>query len=111
MRFALTTSGEKMTLIAEIIRLSLKGVTAREVSEELSLTPRQVATYLRFLTARNLLTLFDKGYFPGKSGVEYLCIFDGAADLADVDEALRSGAGTYWDKSELASRMREIIDK
>ena len=116
----MTTNGEKVTLLAEIIRVSGRGATAAEISEELSLASIQAEAYIRLLKARGLLVLVDhKDYFPTQKGLAYLALYDDASDLADVDspQAFCSGKpenmhnGVYWDRAELAARMREIIDR
>lgn len=117
----MTTTGEKVTLLAEIIRVSIKGATKAEISEELSLTSDQADVYMRFLKARKMLVVLDgHDYFPSEKGLAYLATYDDAADLVDVDgpQSCYSGAkprgvhsGVYWDKAELVSRMREIIDR
>jgi hypothetical protein len=52
-------------------------------------------------------------------GLSYLATYDEAADLIDLEEpkGYYSGekpagthGGVYWSKSELVSRMQEIID-
>ena len=116
----MTTNGEKMTLLAEIIRVAAKGATASEISDELSLTSAQAGSYLRFLKVRKLVVFLDqKEYFPSEKGLAYLTLYDDAADLIDVDstEGSYSGArsrsprGVYWDKEELASKMKDIIER
>jgi hypothetical protein len=118
---ALTTNGEKMTLLAEVIRVAVKGATEAEISEELSLSPVQAGTYLRFLKSRKLVVLLDhRDYFPSEKGLMYLALYDDAADLADVDapqgyysgtRAQGDNGGVYWNKGELAERMRDIIER
>ena len=117
----MTTTGEKLTLLAEIVRVSIKGATVEEISEELSLSTAQTLSYLHFLRGRKLIVLVDKrDYFPTQKGLAYLSTFDDAADLADVDgpSGFYSGASpqgpsqsVYWVKAELAARMRDIIDR
>lgn len=98
-------------LLAEIIRISLNGATERDVSEELSLTPMVVGPYLRLLSTREMLVHVEGRYFPSKSGLDYLRTVDAAADLSDVDDPQDPQEGFRWDRSELAERMREIIDR
>ena len=115
----MTTNGEKMTLLAEIIRLSTKGATGAEITEELSLSTAQAETYLRFLKSRRLIMPCEHGeFFPSEKGLAYLALYDGAADLADVDPPrLRPSdwhgpdGGLSWDRAELASRMMDIIER
>lgn len=115
----MTTTGEKVTLLAEIIRISVRGATRAEISEELSLSPAQAGSYLAFLKDRRLLVLVDRrDYFPSEKGLAYLSTYDEAAELIDVDgpEGFYSGAKPtgghkYWDRTELAARMRDIIEK
>ena len=115
----MTTAGEKLTLLAEIIRISIKGATESEISGELSLSSKQAGRYLRFLRAKKMLTCIDDGeYFPSEKGLAYLSTFDEAADLDDLDEPEGYYSGTqsacrgiYWDKAEIAARMREIIER
>ena len=116
----MTTSGDKLTLLAEMIRISIKGATEGEISRELSLTPRQTGRYLHFLKSKKLVVLVDgSAYFPSEKGLAYLATFDEAADLVDLDEpeGYYSGSrasgnvGVYWDKAEIAARMREIIER
>ncbi len=114
------SAGEKLRLLAEIIRLSTKGATEAEISNELSLSARQASTYIRFLRGKKLLVLVDDGdYFPSEKGLAYLATYDEAAELVDVDEPKgyfsgkrpSSGKGISWDKAELAARMRDIIER
>lgn len=115
------TTGEKLTLLAEIIRVSVRGATEREISDELSITPKQAGRYLRFLKSKNLVVNVDQGeYFPSERGLAYLSTYDEAADLVDIDEPKGYYSGmkpsgrnvsVYWDKSEIAARMREIIER
>ena len=114
------STGDKMTLLAEIIRVSIRGATEGQISDELSLAASQAGTYIRFLKARKLLVLVDDGdYSPSERGLAFLATYDAAADLVDIEEsrseesAKRPGAnkGVCWDRSELAARMRDIIDK
>ncbi len=117
----MTTTGEKLTLLAEIIRVAVKGATDGEISDELSLSVKQTGTYVRFLKAKKLLVHLDNHeYFPSERGLAFLATYDEAADLADVDSPSGSYSGSkpsspnkgvYWDKSEIAARMREIIEK
>ncbi len=117
----MTTTGEKLTLLAEIIRISVKGASESEISEELSLTPAQATRYIRFLKSKKLVVRIEDGdYFPSEKGLAYLATFDSAADLVDIDEpsACYAGSrqpaprqGVRWDKAEIAARMREIIER
>lgn len=117
----MTTTGEKLMLLAEIIRVSTKGATQAEISEELSLTTEQTITYVRFLKSRRLLVQVPGSeYFPTAKGLSYLSNHDDVADLVDLEgpDAYYSGeksggnhAGVCWDKRELAARLREIIDR
>jgi hypothetical protein len=117
----MTTAGEKLTLLAEIIRVSTKGATEAEISEELSLTSRQAGIYIQFLKSKRLLVLLDhRDYFPSDKGLVFLATYDEAADLVDIDgpEGFYSGSkstdrhgSVYWNKTELAAKMREIIEK
>jgi Winged helix-turn-helix len=115
-----TTNGEKITLLAEIIRVSTKGATKAEISDELSLSSPQLEAYLHFLRARKLVVLLDRGdYFPSEKGLAYLALYDDALDLADVDppQGFFSGrlqgapGGIHWSRAELASRMKDIIER
>ncbi len=114
------STGEKLTVLAEIIRVSTKGATEAEISKELSLSARQAGTYIRFLKGKKLLVLVDDGdYFPSEKGLAYLATYDEASDLVDLEEPKgycsgkgpSGGKGIYWDKAELAARMRDIIDR
>ncbi|MDE1853525.1 MAG: hypothetical protein KGI38_07245 [Thaumarchaeota archaeon] len=117
----MTTAGEKVTLLAEIIRVSAKGATAAEITNELSLSPQQTGIYLRFLKSKRFLVAVDDGdYFPSEKGLAYLATYDEAYDLIDVDEPTGYYSGKkpayghetkYWDRAEVAARMREIIDR
>ncbi len=117
----MTTNGEKMTLLAEIIRVSTRGATEAEISDELSLSSAQLGAYLSFLKSRKLIMLLDnRDYFPSEKGLTYLGLYDGAADLVEEDspQGFYSGVksqgangGVYWSKAELASRMRDIIGR
>jgi hypothetical protein len=115
----MTTNGEKMTLLAEIIRVSTKGATKAEISDELSLSSAQVESYLHFLRARRFIVLLDRrDYFPSERGLAYLSLYDCASDLVDVDSPQRScpnpeGArgDLHWSKEEVASRMKDIIER
>jgi len=117
----LTTTGEKLTLLAEIIRISIKGATGPEISSELSLSSEQTDRYLRFLQAKRLVTVLDgSSYFPSEKGLSYLSTFDEAADLVDLEEpekppaegrSSRQSRGIRWDKAEIAARMRDIIER
>lgn len=114
----MTATGEKMTLLAEIIRISVKGATESEIGEELSLSPSETETYLRFLMSRRLVTMVDGGdYFPSQKGLAYLSTYDDAADMVDLEgphgfySGAKSQAGVYWDRAELAARMRDIIGR
>ena len=116
----MTTNGEKMTLLAEIIRVSTKGATEAEILDELSLSAAQAGAYLRFLKARKMIVLLDHvEYFPSERGLAYLALYDDAAGLVDVDspQGFCSGklqgpnGGACWNKAELASRMRDIIER
>ena len=115
------STGERLTLLAEIIRVSTKGATEAEISDELSLSARQTVTYIRFLKGKNLVVMVEDGdYFPSEKGLAYLATYDEAADLVDIDEpqgfysgkkAAAPFKGVYWDRAELAARMREIIGR
>ncbi len=114
------TTGEKMTLLAEIIRISVRGATESEISDELSLSLKQTGTYIRFLKSKKLVVIVDGDYFPSERGLSYLSTYDEAADLVHLEEpaGYYSGKksagvnkGIYWDKSEIAARMREIIER
>ncbi len=115
------STGEKLTLLAEIIRVSTKGATENEISGELSLGACQAGSYIRFLKERKLLVLVDgDDYFPTEKGLAYLATYDEAAELVDIEEpgenrpgkvAPRRPRGVYWDKAELAAKMRDIIDR
>ena len=115
----MTTNGEKMTLLAEIIRVSTKGATKAEISDELSLPSAQVESYLHFLRARRFIVLLDRrDYFPSEKGLSYLSLFDCASELVDDDSPQGScpkseGAhgGLHWNKAEVASRMKDIIER
>jgi winged helix-turn-helix protein len=117
----LTTTGEKLTLLAEILRVSIKGATEAEISEELSLSDKQTLQYLRFLKAKRFVVhIQDGGYFPSEKGLAYLATYDAAADLVDLDEPTGYYSGAkpnaphaevYWDREEIAARMREIIGR
>ncbi len=116
----MTTTGEKLTLLAEIIRVSVKGATEKQISEELSLSPEQSVPYLRFLRTRKMIILVDDlEYFPSEKGLAYLATYDEASDLINIDEpkGYYSGSkpasprGVYWDKTEIIARMREIIER
>lgn len=117
----MTTAGEKLTLLAEIIRVSTKGATEAEISSELSLSSKQTGTYIRFLKAKRLIVFVDGcDYFPSEKGLAYLATYDEAADLVDLDgptgyysggTAAGAHRGVYWDKAEIAARMREIIER
>ncbi len=116
----MTTTGEKLTLLAEIIRVAVRGATEGEISHELSLPVRQTGAYIRFLKAKKLLVHVDNHeYFPSERGLAYLATYDEAAELADVDPPSGYYSGSkpsspkaiHWDKSEIAARMREIIEK
>jgi orotate phosphoribosyltransferase-like protein len=48
-----------MTLLAEIIRVSTRGATEAEISNELSLSPSQARVYTCFLRSKKLLVLVD----------------------------------------------------
>ncbi len=109
----MTTNGEKITLLAEIIRVSSKGATEAEISVELSLSAAQAEAYLGFLKARKMIVLLDHiDHFPSEKGLAYLALY-GAAGLVDVD-SLREfysksqgpNDGAYRNKAELALRMR-----
>ncbi len=110
-----------MTLLAEILRVSTKGATEAEISNELSLSAKQTGTYVRFLKSKKLLVMIDDGdYFPSERGLAYLATYDEAADLVHVEEpkgyysgrkAAGPNRGVYWDKAELAARMRDIIER
>jgi hypothetical protein len=113
------TTGDKLTLLAEMIRVAIKGATEAEFSDELSLTSRQAVKYLHFLRSKKLVVLVDDvAYFPSQRGLAYLATYDEAADLVDIDEpsgyysaTKRSlNNGIYWDKEEIGARMREIIE-
>jgi hypothetical protein len=116
----LTTTGEKLILLAEIIRVSTKGATEASIADELSLSADQTIGYVSFLKSRRLLVLVGgREYFPTTKGLSYLSTYDEAANLVDIDgpDAYYSGAKTsglhksiYWDKGEILSRMREIIE-
>ncbi len=117
----MTAAGEKMCILAEIIRITIRGATRDEISAELSLTPEQTVKYVRFLQNRQLLVRVkgDDYYSPGPKGLAYLAVYDDAADLIDVEpDAYYSGEkapgahrSVYWDKAEISARMREIIDR
>lgn len=115
----MTTNGEKVTLLAEILRVSIRGATAAEISDELALSPGQARAYIRFLKARSLLVQLDRrDYFPSEKGLAYLASFDEASELVDLEPPQVSSSGVqganggvYWDKAELAARMREIIGR
>ncbi len=117
----MTSTGDKFTLLAEIIRVSTKGATEAEISNELSLSASQAGAYVRFLKGKRLLVLVEDGdYFPSEKGLAYLATYDEASDLADIEEKRGhasgkkpsgSDKGLYWDRAELAARMREIIDR
>lgn len=110
-----------MCILAEIIRITIRGATKKEISEELSLTPEQTVKYVRFLQDRGLLVRAKGGAFfsPGPKGLAYLAVYDDAADLIEVEPdayysgEVASGAhkSVYWDKAEISARMREIIDR
>jgi hypothetical protein len=117
----MTTTGEKLTLLAEIIRVSTKGATEAEISNELSLSSGQAITYIRFLKSKKLLIQVDgNDFFPSHKGLAYLSTYDEAADLVDIDEPAAYFSGSRasgvhktlsWDKTEIAARMREIIER
>ena len=115
----MTTDGEKVTLLAEIIRMAIRGTTVEYISEELTLSQEQASAYLRFLKSKGLIVLVDgRDYFPTAPGLAYLATYDEASELMDLDgpQPSRSGTGAQslrgvsWSKTELAARMREIID-
>jgi hypothetical protein len=114
------TTGEKMILLAEIIRVTTRGATRVEISSELSISIDQATRYLRFLEGKELVFRVKKSdcYAASKKGVAYLGIYDDAWDLFEPSlEAYYSGAtsdghtGVYWDKREISGRMREIIER
>jgi hypothetical protein len=111
----MTTNGEKMTLLAEIIRVSTRGATKAEISDELSLSSPLVEAYLHFLRGRKLIVLLDRrDYFPSEKGLAYLALYDEASNLADVDspQGLPWKQGAFhWRRAELASRMKDIIER
>ncbi len=63
----MTSTGDKLPLLAEIIRISTKRATEAEISNELSLSASQAGAYVRFLRGKRLLVLVDDGdYFPAR---------------------------------------------
>jgi hypothetical protein len=79
-----------------------------------------VEACLHFLRGRKLIVLLDRrDYFPGEKGLAYLALYDDASNLADVDspQGLYSGksqgaqGGIHWTRAELASRMKDIIER
>ena len=111
------STGDKLEVLAEIIRVSAKGATQVETSNELAIPAAQVGTYVRFLESRRLLVLVDGvDYFPSEKGLSYLATYDEAADIIDIDgpqsmDRPSRGEIVSWNKEELAARMREIIDR
>ncbi len=115
------STGEKLTLLAEVLRVCTRGATEAEISNELSMAASQAGSYIRFLRRAKLLVLVDTGdYFPSQRGLAYLATYDEAANLVDLEEPKGyysgkkpsgSHSGVYWDRVELAARMREIIDR
>ncbi len=117
----MTSTGNKLSLLAKIIRLSTKGATEAEISNELSLSASRAGACISFLRGKRLLVLVEGGdYFPSEKGLVYLSSYDEASSLVDIEgrrerdsgrKPSGSDRGFYWDKAELAARMREIIDR
>ncbi len=116
----MAATGEKMCILAEILRASSKGATKEEVSRELGLTRGQTQLYLHFLEDRQLIVRIQKSefYVPSRKGLSYLRLYDEVADLVDPEpsgyysgEVSNSHVAVYWDKTEILARMREIIDR
>ena len=116
----MTPAGEKVALLAEIIRVSSRGATLAEISNELSLSPQQARIYLNFLKSKRLVVAGGNGlHSPSEKGLAYLSTYDEASNLVDIEEASAyySGANAhrrqrsvYW-REEISARMREIIDR
>jgi predicted transcriptional regulator len=113
-------TGEKMILLAEIIRVTTKGATRAEICGELSLSLNQTTRYLRFLEAKELVFRVKKSscYTASQKGMSYLEMYDDASDILEPDheayysgEPVPGGPGIYWDKREISARMREIIGR
>ena len=65
----MTPAGEKVVLLAEIIRASSRGATAVEISNELSLSPQQVVIYLNFLKSKRLMVVWgERNLHPKRDG-------------------------------------------
>jgi CTP-dependent riboflavin kinase len=114
------TTGDKIVLLAEIIRVTTKGATRGEISSELSLSMNQTTRFLRFLEAKELVFRVKKSncFTATQKGVSYLGLYDDASDIFEPGpEAYFSGEpapghlGIYWDKREISARMREIIGR
>ena len=117
----LTSISDKLSVLAEIIRATSRGATRAQVAEELSLSPRQAARFLRFLQGKGLIVLIKGAnfYSPSERGLSFLDVYDGTMEIADSERATNiSGSladgppkSVYWDKTEINARMREIIGR
>jgi hypothetical protein len=86
------STGDKLEVPAEIIRVTAKGATEAEISNELAIPAARVGTYVRFLESGRLLVLVD-------------------IDVSQSMDSPSRGEIVSWNKEELAARMREIIDR